>query len=129
MQRRHRLTASADFQIVRQRGRSFASPSLVVYARPNADARSSSDLAPLRVGISVGKRYGSAVARNRFKRRIREIVRHRLDLLAPGWDLVFVARPRAGSASFGELETATETVLRRAGVLASRREGTGEAGK
>jgi ribonuclease P protein component len=68
--------------------------------------------------VSVGKQFGPAVARNRFKRRIREIVRRRLGRLAPGWDVLFSARSAAKAVSFGELESAVEGALGRAGVLA-----------
>jgi ribonuclease P protein component len=102
-----------DFQSVRRKGRSFPCPLLALHARPNEGL-------PLRLGLSVGKRYGPAVARNRFKRRIREIVRRRLRRLAPGWDVVFTARSAAATASFGELEMAVEGTLGRAGILMPR---------
>ena len=121
MQRRNRLTASEDFLSVRRKGRSFPCPLLTLHARPN-------DGLPLRLGLSVGKQFGPAVARNRFKRRIREIIRGRLESLAPGWDLVFVARSGGKTASFGELESAVEVALGRAGVLAGSREAPGESG-
>ncbi len=111
MQRRNRLTASVDFQSVRRKGRSFPCPLLTLHARPNEGL-------PLRLGVSVGKQVGPAVARNRFKRRIREIIRRRLGRLAPGWDVVVSARSAARTASFSELESAVEGALSRAGILA-----------
>ena len=115
MQRRNRLTASVDFLSVRRKGRSFPCPLLTLHARPNEGL-------PIRLGVSVGKQFGPAVARNRFKRRIREIIRHRLECLAPGWDVILSARPGAKAASFPELESAVEGTLRRAGILSSSRE-------
>ncbi len=84
-----------------------------MHARPNEGL-------PLRLGVSVGKQFGPAVARNRFKRRIREIVRSQLEGLAPGWDVVVSARSSARAASFSELESAVEGTLKRAGILAPR---------
>ncbi len=118
MQRRNRLTASADFLSVRRKGRSFPCPLLTLHARPNEGL-------PLRLGVSVGKQFGPAVARNRFKRRIREIVRCRLERLAPGWDVVFSARSGAKTASFSDLESAVEGALGRAGILTASRERLG----
>jgi ribonuclease P protein component len=107
VQRQNRLRASADFQTVRQRGRSFAGPLLALYARPNGGR-------PSRVGISVGKRFGPAVDRNRIKRRIREIARSRILALPTGWDLVFIPRSKAAEAPFAEIAAAVDRALHRA---------------
>ena len=71
-----------------------------------------------RVGISTGKRLGSAVVRNRVRRRLREIVRGSDALLrspgpaASGRDLLIVARPPAADATFAELQLALAALLR-----------------
>ncbi len=57
-----------------------------------------------RVGIVVPRYSGSAVDRNRLKRRLRELVRIRLLPAAPPVDVVIRARPEAYDASFDELE-------------------------
>jgi ribonuclease P protein component len=90
--------------------RSWGHPLLVLYVAPN-------DGQPTRLGISVGKRVGKAVVRNQVKRRVREAVRHRIGDLAPGHDLVFIARAPAAAAAWPELRGATEELLRRARVL------------
>jgi ribonuclease P protein component len=68
----------------------------------------------LRVGISVSKRVGGAVVRNRIKRRLREIVRSEAAGLQPGWDLMIVARQESATASFDELSGAIARLLERA---------------
>lgn len=70
-----------------------------------------------RVGLVVGRRIGNAVTRNRVKRRLREVVRSLFPRLQPGYDVVFIARPAAASASPQELEAAVVSLLQRAGVL------------
>ena len=107
MQRCHRLKKGADFQRVRALKQSWAHPLLVLYAAPN-------DLDVTRVGISVSKRIGNAVARNRVKRRIREAVRPLLPNLPRGRDLVFIARAAVSDADFQQLSHAVEALLRRA---------------
>ena len=57
-----------------------------------------------RVGIVVPRYSGSAVDRNRLKRRLRELVRTRLLPAAPSVDVVIRARPDAYAVSFRELE-------------------------
>ena len=71
-----------------------------------------------RLGLSVSKRVGSAVVRNRVRRRIREIVRLRQHDLRPGFDLLFIARPPSATATWNELCSAVDGVLRRAQIMA-----------
>lgn len=103
---RGRLTRSGDFDAVYRRGRSSAGRHLVVYAfvRPEADPQ-----APARLGLSVSRKVGGAVERNRVKRVLRERFREIESELRPGIDLVIIARPgiaeyieQRGSASVGD---------------------------
>jgi ribonuclease P protein component len=66
------------------------------------------------LGVSVSKRLGNAVSRNRIRRRIRELVRARLKELQPGWDVVIVARSPAATAPFLILGQALDQVVDRA---------------
>lgn len=110
MRRELRLRKNADFQRVRAARRSWAHPLLVLYVAPN-------DLGTTRAGISVGKRVGGAVVRNRVRRRIREAVRLRHPDVTPGHDLVFIAREPSAQASWPSLWDAVEQLLRRAKLL------------
>jgi ribonuclease P protein component len=60
--------------------------------------------ADCRTGFVTSKRVGGAVVRNRIRRRLREIVRHHPEVLAPGFWLVVIARPAAARASYSALE-------------------------
>jgi len=103
----NRLASEVDFRRVRHEGRSWAHPLLVLHARR-------SDGPHFRLGVSVGKRLGKAVERNRVRRRVRELVRARLKELQPGWDVVIVARSPAASAPFLILGEALDQLLARA---------------
>ena len=70
-----------------------------------------------RCGFVVSKRVGSAVIRNRVKRRLREAARAMLPRLRPGWDLAFRARPAAAGATLGDLRAAMEELTLRASAL------------
>jgi ribonuclease P protein component len=83
-------------------------------------ARPEESPGPSRFAFAAGKRVGKAVVRNRAKRRMREIVRLRLNDLAPGSDCLFIARPGAAEATYAELEEALTALLTRAGLLAGR---------
>ena len=89
MQRRHRLSRSQDFDAVYRKGRSTSTRYLVLYWFP----REEEDDDDVRLGLAVPKGTGSAVQRNRIKRRLRELWRARLEQVPPGCDYVLVVRP------------------------------------
>jgi ribonuclease P protein component len=87
--RRRRLSRSGDFDRVYREGSSRGNRFLVVYRFD----RSGADDGPARLGISVGRKIGKAVTRNKVKRRIREAFWQLADDLPAGDDYVIVARP------------------------------------
>lgn len=93
----------------------FAAPSLVLYARHNR-------LEKNRLGITVSKKLGHAVVRNRARRRIREAYRLNESQFAPGWDFVVVARSKAVDCPFDKLCSDLMNAAAKAGAL--RREET-----
>jgi ribonuclease P protein component len=68
----------------------------------------------VRLGITVSRRVGNAVVRNRVRRRIREIVRGQLALLPRGFDLIVIAFPEAARAPFAVLNEELPCLLTRA---------------
>jgi ribonuclease P protein component len=88
MQRRYRLTRSQDFETVYRRGRSVSTRYLVLYWFP----RENGDVESPRLGLAVPRRTGTAVDRNRIKRRLRELWRSRLERIPSGCDYVLVVR-------------------------------------
>ncbi|UCG10546.1 MAG: ribonuclease P protein component [Dehalococcoidia bacterium] len=102
------LTKPKQYELVYDKGSSWANSLLVMKALPNG-------LALSRYGFSVGKRVGRAVIRNRVKRRLREIMR--LMSLLPGWDIMFIVRPAAATAGYAELKGAVADLLSKARLL------------
>lgn len=89
-QRRGRLSRSADFDRVFRNGRSQAGRELVLYVFPRGE-----EAGPARLGLSVSRKVGSAVERNKVKRLLREAISSGAVELPAGTDAVVVARPDA----------------------------------
>jgi ribonuclease P protein component len=70
-----------------------------------------------RCGFVTSRRLGNAVERNRARRRLKEAVRLLWDLVEPGWDLVWIARPSVNEVEFLDLQAACARLLRRARLL------------
>ncbi len=96
MERRHRLSRSRDFDAVYRHGRSVSSRFLVLYSFSREP-----EAGPPRLGIAVPKHVGSAVARNRIKRQLREVWRELVPALEPASDYVLIVRPGLADAVEG----------------------------
>jgi ribonuclease P protein component len=68
---------------------------------------------PPRVGFVVSKAVGSAVARNRTKRRLRALMHQRISILPSGTDVVVRANPAAAQANSAELGSELDVLLGR----------------
>ncbi len=108
MGREENLTKREQYTLVYNEGRSWVSSLLVMKALSNS-------LALSRCGISISRKVGKAVVRNRVKRQLREVLR--LTPLKPGWDIVFIVRPPAATASYAELKKTVAGLLSRARLL------------
>ncbi|MEK4848938.1 ribonuclease P protein component [Paenibacillus sp. FSL H7-0756] len=115
MRKSLRLRNRADFSRVYRHGKSFANHQYVVYWFPRREVER------FRVGISVSKKVGNAVVRNRMRRLVKEIVRHHEAEIAGNLDIVFIVRKGALSKDYAELEKSVLHVLRKAKLLKALR--------
>jgi len=110
VKRRFRLTKSNDIKRVRQLGKSYAHPLIVLIALRNQRDTS-------RFAVIAGRSTGNAVKRNRAKRWIREAVRPLIPNIEPGWDIIIVARRPITNANFQICQSALNDLLNRAQLI------------
>lgn len=113
MKRRYRLRRHAEFQSAFAGKRIYSGKALVAFAVPATGEAN-------RVGVTVSRTVKGSVARNRARRRVRELAREKLlgpdsPLTSQGirYDVVLIARPAALVMSFAELgEEASQAALK-----------------
>ncbi len=114
MQTRKKLYALKQnhlFSRAYHKGKGFSARTLALYVLPGKDKSRTL------LGLTVSKKRGNAVTRNRIKRRLREAYRAYLPSLPNGKILVLVARQSAADASFAQLSEDLGLLLSRAGLL------------
>ena len=99
-----RLLRTADYRKVYAEGKRRNLGWAIAFCRMNG--RDSS-----RVGFTVPRAFGAAVARNRIKRRLREAVRKNWQDLAPGWDIVLNPRRVALDIEFEQIGVAIRSLF------------------
>jgi ribonuclease P protein component len=103
------LRRRVDFEAIGRRGTARSTPLLVLrWLR--------TDRVETRVGLSTPRTLGGSVQRNRVRRRLRSLLRERIERIGPGWDLLLIARPAAGDASQAELGAAIDALLARSNI-------------
>ena len=116
LDRRHRLTTPVDFSTAIRGGRRAGTRTLVLHL---GDSR----LDESRVGFVVSKAVGNAVHRNRVKRRLRHVVRDRLESLPDRSLLVVRALPASSTATYDALGQDFDAAFRRVDRPGPRAEG------
>jgi ribonuclease P protein component len=90
------LRRRSQFQRAQEQGRRFRRRHLLLFVVAEAGEG-------VQLGLTVSRKVGNAVTRNRVRRRLREIGRTQREQLATGCDFVVVALPSAANATFVEL--------------------------
>jgi len=104
------LKQNHEFRRLYNKGKSAVSPFLVIYCRKTGRPYS-------RLGITTGVKLGKAVRRNFARRRIRALYRTNEHRLAPGYDIVVVARSRCITGRYGDMERRFLQQMDKLGIL------------
>ena len=104
--RHYRIVRPADYRAIYDRGMKLSSGRFVLFCRSN-------QLSHHRLGLTVSRKIGSAVLRNRIKRRFREIFRRAFRDIPNHFDIVVNAKRKCGDANFSDLRAEFLTVMRK----------------
>lgn len=103
------LKKKCEFRIVYSKGKPIANRLLVMYVLPNG-------LTYNRLGISVSKKVGNSVVRNKVTRRIRESYRLSESRTAAGSDIIIIARTSANTATYAGIDKALRQLMKKQGI-------------
>ena len=104
------LKKNKDFQYIYRKGKSYANKYLVMYVLENGTSQN-------RLGISVSKKVGNSVVRNRARRLMKESYRQIFERLAVGYDIIFIARKTIVNLKCADVKKSIEAATRRSGIL------------
>lgn len=104
------LIKDSDFRNVYRHGKSFSTKYLVMYIFDNKSETT-------RLGISVSKKVGKAIIRNKIKRRVRESYRLNVDEnIKSGYDIVFIARIASKDADYKDIEKSIKYLVKKSNL-------------
>ena len=106
----NRIKSKNDFQIVYKTGRSVVDSMSAMYVLANDEKN-------IKIGFAVGKKMGNAVVRNRVKRLMREVFRHRRSELKDSIHIIWVARKKLIAADIYTYDRIFMRLAKRAGIL------------
>lgn len=110
MNKEEKVRKNSHFRYIYRKGKSISNELLVLYIIKNGKNIN-------RVGISVSKKIGKSVVRNRVKRLIRECFRKNKDNIKKGYDFIFIARKKAAESNYYDIDESIKYLMKKGGLL------------
>src|SRR5699024_8867285 len=107
MKKAYRIKKNKEFQAVFRQGKSFANRQLVIYYMTKSDQNH------FRIGLSVGKKIGNAVTRNRIKRYLRQAFLDLEPQILSNVDIIIIARKPTKDMTFHEIKRSLIHLLKK----------------
>ena len=114
MKKEYRIKKNDEFQQIFKTGKSFANRQLVIYF---VNKLEENEQTHFRVGLSVGKKIGNAVTRNRIKRYLRQSFRELEDKILPTLNIIIIARQPTKDMEYVEIKKSLTHLLSRQHLL------------
>lgn len=111
MKKEYRIKANKEFQQIYKNGESFANRQFIIYKYKNQD------IDHFRIGLSVSKKIGNAVIRNRVKRYIRQVFTELKEDINDQYDYIIIARKPVAEMDFFQVKKSLIHVMKIAKVL------------
>jgi ribonuclease P protein component len=111
LKKSRRVKSEKEFQFVFKKGRSFANKQIVIYVTLKENQSN------FRIGLSVSKKVGNAIVRNRIKRYLRQAFYEMDSLIIRNIDIVVIARAQLAEFNFFEAKNSLFHVLKRASLI------------
>ncbi|MCX7918489.1 MAG: ribonuclease P protein component [bacterium] len=114
--KQQRITTRAEYQAILQQGKKVSDNNFRIAVAFNSEIKKP------KLGIIVSKKIGTAVERNRIKRRVREIFRLNQHNFVAGTKLIIIAKPECVTKKYQELERSILTLLARVNGVTRKNE-------
>lgn len=113
MRKENRLRKNMEFKKVYKTGKNYWNRNLILFIRKNGSENT-------RIGISITKKIGNAVVRNKLKRRIKSVNQDYINSIKLGYDVVIIPKKNAVELTFKDLESAIKHIYKISGLLEKR---------
>ena len=111
MQKNYRIKKSSEIEQVMKNGRSKANPYFIVYKYKKTDNEN------FRIAISVGKKIGNAVERNKVKRYIRNVTTEHKQTIASNYDYFVIARKGVKELDYVSFKEKLEQLYKKMDII------------